>query len=229
MRIVRLVLMVAFASIAVTAQYSVVTEAEYKTACGYPVPAPAYTRAESYRMTIETKSSREGQPSTDYASRSVSSYQDRMKWHRLTESTFGSSKRIREQIGFDGKVYSREGDGEWKEEQSGAGIGTAATKSETRYLNIEYRLYPDDSVRGQTVKVCEKYEVSVEKNSGSDAETHRESTSKYWVSREGMLRSETAIKSANKKFTHNSWSKIDWEIDSSIKVTVPAKFAQSDR
>jgi hypothetical protein len=204
-----------------------VDEAEYKTACGAAVPVPLRARAESYRMTLETKSSMEGRPSSDYASRSVTSYQDRTTWHRLIESTYGATKRLSEDILFGGKTYTRIGDGEWVERDlSNAPKAPVPAKVETRYLSIEYRLLPDEILKGQTVKVCEKYEVAAVKTAGSEAEARRESTSRFWVIDEGLLKSENSYRNTSEKGTATSWIKNEWETDPTIKVSIPAKFAQ---
>ncbi|MEO5860573.1 MAG: hypothetical protein ABIR33_16705 [Pyrinomonadaceae bacterium] len=227
MRVAVLALLTAFACIAVSGQYNVVTEAEFKTACGMTVPVPLSIQAPAYRMTIETKSAMEGRPSSDYASRNVTSYQNRTTWHRLLESAFGSTKRISEDIFFGGKMYSRTGDGEWIEQDlSNAPNAPVPAKSETRYLSIEYRLLPDESIRGTQVRVCEKFEVAAVKIERSNYETRRESTSKYWVTDEGLLKSENSYRNAGEKGTTTSWIKNEWEVDPTIKVTPPQKFAQ---
>jgi len=101
-----------------------------------------------------------------------------------------------------------------------------AAKPETRYLSIEYRLLPDESLKGQKVRVCEKYEVAAVTTARSIFETRRESTSRYWVSDEGMLKSENSYRNIGEKGTTTSWIKNEWEIDPTIKVSLPAKFAQ---
>lgn len=98
-------------------------------------------------------------------------------------------------------------------------------RSETRYLSIEYRLLPDESFKGQNVKVCEKYEVAAVKMPGSDSETRRESTIRYWLNDEGPLKSENFYRNVSERGTSTSWIKNEWEIDPTIKVSLPAKFA----
>ena len=209
------------------AQHSVVSEAEYKTACGNGIPAPMRARVQSYRVTTEARSTVEGRPSTDYQSRSVTSYQDRTKWHSVRESTFGTTKRVSEEIWFDGKRYIKEDAGGWSEKtpQKYENYGDP-TASETRYVKIEYRLLPDESFRGRTVKVCEKYELAAVKNSGATEETQRESTSKSWISDEGLLKTENSFRSVGGSRTSNSWVMTEWEADPAIKITVPAVMRQ---
>lgn len=227
MRVPGIVLVLVFSFGVVAAQHKVVSEVEYKTACGAAVPVPLRARAESYRMTLETKSSMEGRPSSDYASRSVTSYQDKTKWHRLRESTFGTRNDVREEITVDGKTFVRAGNGEWSEfhPESVQRIGDPV-KTETRYISIEYRLLPDETLKGQTVKVCEKYEVAAVKTAGSEAEARRESTTRFWITAEGLLKSENSYRNISEKGTATSWVKNEWEVDPTIKVSVPAKFAQ---
>jgi len=227
MRVPGIVLVLVLSFGVVAAQYRIVDEAEYRTACGAAVPVPLRARAESYRMTLETKSSMEGRPSTDYASRSVTSYQDRNKWHRLRESNFGTTKNVREEITVDGKTYVREGNGEWSEfrPDTTSRFGDSV-KTDTRYISVEYRLLPDETLKGQTVKVCEKYEVAAVKTAGSESEARRESTSRFWVTNEGLLKSENSYRNISEKGTATSWIKNEWETDPTIKVSIPAKFAQ---
>jgi hypothetical protein len=227
MRLLGLAIVSAFMCIAAGAQHTVVTEAEFKTACGITVPAPLRARAESYRMTLETKSTMEGRPSSAYASRSVTSYQDRSTWHRLIESTYGTTKRRSEDIHIAGKMFKKDEGGEWiLVDLSNAPNPPMPAKFETRYLSIEYRLLPDESLRGQKVRVCEKYEIAAVKMPRSDLETRRESTSRYWVIDEGLLKSENFYKNIGENGTATSWIKNEWEIDPTIKISPPAKFAQ---
>ena len=227
MRVVGLAVIAGFMWVAASAQYNVVTEAEYKTACGLTVPVPLSARAEAYRMTIETKSAMEGRPSSDYTSRSVTSYQDRTTWHRLSESSYGPTKRSSEDIFFGGKMFSRTGDGEWTEiDLKTAPNPPVPAKSEIRYLSIEYRLLPEESLRGQKVRVCEKHEIAEIKIQKSDSRTRRESTSRYWVNDDGMLKSENFYRNIGEKGATTSLIKNEWEIDPTIKVSPPANFAQ---
>jgi hypothetical protein len=227
MRAAGLVMVMAFICTGASAQYGVVSEAEFKTACGITVPVPMRTRAESYRMTLETKSAMEGRPSSDYTSRSITSFQDRTRWHRLSESSFGATKRLTEEISFGGKTYKKTGDGEWIElDLSTAPAAPVSAKSQIRYLSIEYRLLPDETLNGQKVRVCEKYEIAAVKMAQFDSQTRRESTSRYWVNDDGLLKSENTYRNVSEKNTTTSWIKNEWEIDPTIKVSLPAKFAQ---
>jgi hypothetical protein len=168
----------------------------------------------------------EGRPSSDYASRSVTSYQDRTRWHRLSVSTFGTTKRQSEEISFGGKMYKKTEDGEWVElDLATAPPAPVPAKSESRYLSIEYRLLPDESRNGQKIRVCEKYEIAAVKTTQSNSETRRESTSRYWVNDEGLLKSENFYSNVSEKNTTTSWIKNEWEIDPTIEVSLPAKFA----
>ena len=227
MKVLGLAILVAFGCLAAEGQFTVVSEAEYMTSCGVTVPVPLRTRAERYRMTLETRSTMECRPSTDYASRSVTSYQDRTRWHRLSESTLGTTKRVSEEISFDGKRYTRNGDGEWVElNLVNAPPAPTPARSETRYLSTEYRLLPDESIKDQKVRVCEKYEIAEVTIAESGIATRRESTSRYWLTDEGLLKSESYYRNVGEKNTTTSWIKNEWEIDPTILVSLPAKFEQ---
>lgn len=223
-----MVVVVMLACVAANAQSTVVSETEYRTACSYTVPLPLKTRAEGYRMTMTTKSEVEGRPSAGHTNRTVTSYQGPTKWHRVSETTFGSTLRTNEEISFGDKRYTRTGDGEWIEQLPDVRPPSKApTKSQSRYLTIEYRLLPDESLNGRTVKVCEKYEIAAVKLEGSDAESRRESTIRYWIADEGMLKSENSYRYSSEKTTTTSLTKQEWEIDPTIRITPPAKFSQS--
>lgn len=219
-----LIFFVALVSVAVNAQYRVVTEEEYRTACGTTIPVPLRARVERYRMILETRSAMEGRPSTDYSSRSITNFQDRAKWHRLSESTFGTTKRVSEEISFEGKMYKKSEGGEWVELDLSS--APPAAKSDTRYLSIEYRLLPDETLKGKKFRVCEKHEVASIKVAGSDAEVRREGTTRYWMTDDGLLKSESSYRNVSEKNTMTSWIKNEWEIDPTITVSLPAKFVQ---
>jgi hypothetical protein len=219
-----LIIVVLFTAITVNAQYNVVSEAAFKTACGDLMPAPLKAGAAAYRSTLDSKSSADGRPESDYLYHTVTSYQDRSKWQRIRESTFGSKTTVIEEIYFDGRTFVRQNGGNWTEKvpQPEGRYGDAPLKLDTRYMNIEYRMLPDESFKGQNVRVCEKYETAIVTNTATKAETQRESTVRYWISDAGLLKSEHSYRNTGGARPTSSSIKNEWEIDSTIKVAPPA-------
>ena len=227
MRTAILILALMVSGTSAFAQYSVVSEAEYKTACGVGIPAPMRARVGSYRVITETRSMAEGSPATNYHSRSVISYEDRAKWHSVRESTFGTTKKVSEEISFDGKTYVKDGAGGWVENPPKRyEMSRDPAASDTRYIKIEYRLLPNETFKGQSVKVCEKYEVAVVKNTETSAETQRESTTRSWISDGGLLKTENSFRNEGGIRTSTTWLKTEWEIDPAIKITAPVVIRQ---
>ena len=218
-----LILVFLFTAMTVNAQYNVVSEAAFKTSCGDLVPTPMKARATGYRMVLDTKSSAEGRPDTDYSSHSVTSYQDRLNWQRTRESTFGGKTTVMEEIAFGGKMFVRQNGGSWTEKvlQADGRYPDEAPKLATQYLNIEYRMLPDESVKGKSVRVCEKNEKTIVTNSETKAETQRESTVRYWVNDAGLLKSEYSSRNIGSGRTTTTWIRNEWEIDPTIKVIPP--------
>lgn len=225
MRIFVVIALVLTAATFASAQYTVVSEAEYRSACR-GLHLTTLHPGKPYRIT--TNSRKSGAVKHDLLTRGTISYESRTRWHQVSEWISGGTTTSKlETISFDGKAFDREGDGEWSEKPAPKeGPEYEPTLSDLRFNNIEYRLFGTEQLNGREVRVCEKFESSVAVERGSNKEQHLEFTHRYWFSEDALVKQERTTKSVRDGRTFMNVMITEWDLDPNIKVTLPAKFAK---
>ncbi len=177
----------------------------------------------SYRKTTTMEHTFQGGTSTvGYLSKSTSEFQSRIGYHSVYEAKLSSGNKKIERIVIGDKLYTREGDGEWKAgsiEPPPAPEGTIKTLSK----ETEYKFWGNEILNNQNTTVYLVVEKSKTLNEKNNIESIVNATTKYWFAEDGALLKTEKVRtfqsgeavSTNKEITI-------YELDPNIKIEAPA-------
>ena len=218
-----------FGCIGAFAQERIISQSEFETLL---VNSTEKLKGKSYRTTIDTKSSAEGRPQTDFSSKMVLEFVSPTIRHTFFESTFQTGTRINESIRIGDKVYTREGDGNWQEKTFEA---VTANKSKATVAENqdegqpEYKYLGIEKLDNKDARVYTKISIRKSIDPATGRETSSINTTKYWFSEDGFLLKSDLVSDA-KSGVMKFYTRVTqvWETDVNLnieapKITEPAK------
>lgn len=214
--------LVLFGFIGVFAQEKTIGQAEFDAVYQN---SPEKWKGKPHRMIITTQSRTEGRPQTDYSSKSIIENASTTTSRVIYENSFQSKNSNSETIRIGDKIYTREGNGAWKEGTSEvkAQPGNKITNTDNQADGqIEYKYLGTEKLDNQTANVYVKIARKKGINSANNKETVSTTTTKYWFGEDGMiLKSDMKMDSqTGEKIFHTRLTQV-WELDPNIKIEAP--------
>lgn len=221
--------MLLFGVISAFAQEKTISQIELET---LSINSSEKLKGKAYRMILISKSSVEGRPETDYSSKTVFEYVSPTASRFAIESTFQSVTKKNETIRIGDKVYSREGDSNWKE-SAYTGKTVTATKEPGASVQLEtqteYKYLGVEKLNNQDTRLYTKVSKSKSINQTNGKETFSTTTIKYWFSEDGiLLKMDRETDSNSGSMIHRTRLTQIWELDPNLSIEAP-KIIQSSK
>ena len=183
-------------------------------------------KGEKYRMSVTTSSKVVGRPQTDHSSKAIIEYGPSIGSRTLTTSMFGDKPpSTRETVRVGNWVYSRSGNDAWTRKEYVASGSTRESPEESPYKLLssqaEYRYLGPGKLMDKPAQIYVKTErqTKVNQKSGETSETDNKTT--YWIDAKGLILKSEFSAEHRGKITHLTSVTMEWELDSSIAITVP--------
>jgi hypothetical protein len=224
MKTLYVIALIIVGTISLAAQERVLTEAEYTDTVSRAEKAVA---SGPYRLTLANDVTTEGRPETDYHVRSVNLTVPGQGAHLVEDRSFGGKPSKSESITLNGKAFTRDAAGQWKEIQttSRTASGTVkspASKTETTNREAIYKYVGTESSQGRNVHVYTKWERRKTLNPETGVTSESETVSKVSIATDGTyFRNEMNTKNSFSGKTGQIKIVIEMQADPSIKITAP--------
>ena len=161
-------------------------------------------------------------PASTVSVKSVIEILPSVGFHSVYEFNSSSKNTKKEIIKVGGRIYEREGNGEWTE--IAAPKASARIENTTRKIDnqVEYKILGSEKVNNQNTNIYAKIEKSKFVNATDKLESTSSTTTKYWYAEDGrLLKRERTREIRNEKMISKFNSTIVFELDPNIKIEAP--------
>ena len=143
------------------------------------------------------------------------------KSHSIFESNSESLSLRRETIMNRGKIYTKEENGNWREEVFAAKPKPEAT-TRTKDVEVEYKYLGDEIMNNQKASIYAKIETGKLVSLKNNQKSLLTNTTKYWFGEDGkLMMTESVRKIQSDRTMITSQSATKYETDPNIKIEAP--------
>jgi hypothetical protein len=174
------------------------------------------------RSTIETTSSMEGRPETDYSAHLVLEFAPGGASRSSIVSTLGGKQMpVEQRVTAGGRTFTKTGDEPW-EEAKDESSRLAEKADDPDDQTADYRYLGKTLLNGRTARIYLKTARTKRADPATGIVSEQETTTKYWFSDKGdVYRSEYRSTTVTNGKVHHTTIEMQKELDPAITITAP--------